>query len=180
MIYKGRSVYFTLRRYDYDEHLKKQCILLFVVMLLSSLSHLLADLPQPPSVWGGIPLFYPCRANGDFARVGGWSLVGWYDYRIMWIYCILGISSSFAVMAIYHFSNKRKKYFSSAFLASMILLFNISTNAWIITYIYNSKYINASHWEKMQNEFLNRSPKALRYLTIEGRKCFLDFFRKIK
>ncbi len=180
ILYKGRARYVELQQRGYDERLKKQCILLFIVMLLSSISHLLADLPQPPGVWGGIPFFYPYRENGDFMRIGGWSLVGWYDYKIMWTYFILGVFSFFAVMAISYCLHKRNNYFLCAFVASMMLLLNISTNIWIIQYMCNSKYISASHWEKKQNEFLNRSPKAVRYLTIEGRKYFLYFFRKIK
>ncbi|MCP4135595.1 MAG: metal-dependent hydrolase, partial [bacterium] len=47
--------------------------LLFFISSLAGISHVLADLPQPPSVWKGIPVFFPLKSGGQYMRHGGWS-----------------------------------------------------------------------------------------------------------
>jgi len=96
-----------------DENIKSKCFMLFGISLFASISHLLADLPQPPGVWGGIPVLFPYRENGNFMRIGGWSNIGWYDYKILWTYFALSIASAIVAFAA-HISLKRK-FFSSAY-----------------------------------------------------------------
>ncbi len=157
----------------------KKFIMIFFLLFLCGLSHLLADLPQPPGVWGGIPLFFPYKTDGSFLRIGGWSKVGWYDYKILWSYIFCGVTSAI-LTALLSISEKVKFEVITKTTAVLLMIINLSINIWLIHYISNSRYVSAADWEKIQNEFLKKSPPMINTATRQGRVYFIRLFRSIK
>ena len=152
---------------------------IFSLIFLSGLSHLIADLPQPPGVWKGIPLFYPHQTGESFSRVGGWSKIGWYDYKIFWT-LFYSVSVSFILIAVGFILRKLSFKKFTKVLSMLIIVFNISVFIWLSSYIVNSDYINAKQWDQQQNVYLKNSNRIISGLTTRGKDCFLKIFRIVK
>ena len=151
----------------------------FLLLFLSGLSHLLADLPQPAGPWGGIPLFYPYRSNNEFMRSGGWAKLGWYDYRVLWPFIMTALASAMAIVFII-FSERMKLGRAKKILAALLLAVNLGAFAWLVNHVRNSEYVNASHWEKAQDEYLESAGPLVRELTVRGRDYFLRLFFSVR
>jgi len=152
---------------------------MFSLIFLSGLSHLIADLPQPPGVWKGIPLFYPHQTGESFSRVGGWSKIGWYDYKIFWT-LFYSVSVSFIMIAACFILRKLSYSKFTKILSILIIVFNITVFIWLSSYIANSEYINPKQWDQQQSEYLKNSNRIISGLTTSGKDCFLKIFRIIK
>ena len=158
---------------------KIKLFIVFMLLFLSGISHLLADLPQPPSVWNGIPLFYPYQSNGVFSRTGGWSKIGWYDYKIVWSFISIAVVSVFLTMVLFMLNQFRFNVLKKL-VAIILFLINIIVNIWMVNYINNSQYINATHWEKIQSEYIKNSSPIINTATMKGSNYFLKLFHAIK
>ena len=151
----------------------------FSLLFFSGVSHLIADLPQPPGIWGGIPLFFPYKNNDIFFRVGGWSKIGWYDYKIYWsLFCVVFIS--FLISLIIYIFNRIFRTRIVIILAIILMLMNVSVNVWLACYVGNSRYINSTQWNKLQNDYLRKSNTLIKKVTIHGKEYFMKLFRTIK
>lgn len=152
---------------------------IFSLIFLSGLSHLIADLPQPPGVWKGIPLFYPHATGKSFSRIGGWSKIGWYDYKIFWTLFYSVLVSLFLIAAGFVLRKLSFRKFTKV-ISMLIIVFNISIFIWLGCYIGNSQYVDAKQWDQEQSEYLMKSNRIISWLTIKGKDCFLKIFRIIK
>ncbi len=143
---------------------------LFVLLIISGLSHLVMDLPQPPGVWKGIPLFFPLK-NGDlYLKSGGWGMMGWYDYRITLILFISVLLSFFLLSA--SFILKRKAHIK-IFLASCVIIISISAGVLIFENINHSTYKGNKEWNESQRIYLTGFPQNVRIITSAGRAFIL-------
>ncbi len=154
-------------------------LFIFSLIFSSGLSHLIADLPQPPGVWKGIPLFYPHTTGESFSRTGGWSKIGWYDYKIFWT-LFYSVSVSLLLTAAVFILIKISFKKSVKILSMLIIVFHISVFIWIGRYIVNSEYVDANQWDIKQSGYLKNSNRIISGLTIRGKDCFLKIFRSIK
>lgn len=154
-------------------------LFIFSLIFSSGLSHLIADLPQPPGVWKGIPLFYPHTSGESFSRIGGWSKIGWYDYKIFWT-LFYSVSVSLLLITAVFILKKISFKKSAKLISVLIIIFNISVFIWIGRYIGNSEYVGAKQWDQEQSEYLKNSNRIISWLTIKGKDCFLKIFRIIK
>ena len=154
-------------------------MIFFLCAFVAGVSHLLSDLPQPPSVWKGIPLFFPLKENGVYVRNGGWNLIGWYDIKILWILigsCAVTIP---AVMAGRFFSLVKLKY-AAIPLFSAIILFNAGVLAWMTDYIKKSKYEGEAKWYESQMKIVEEFPPEIRKITNQGKTIFISIFRQVQ
>jgi len=151
----------------------------FALVFLSGISHLLADLPQPAGAWGGIPLLYPYRSNGEFVRSGGWGMLGWYDYRVMWTFTYAALASAMAIVFM-NISGRMRFGRVKKILAATLLAVNLAAFAWLVDHVKNSEYVSARHWEKVQDEYLAHAGPLVRGITISGRDFFLRLFFSVR
>lgn len=172
-------IYCFINNKSHSSDTKIKLFMLFMLLFFSGLSHLLADLPQPPGVWNGIPLFYPYQSNEVFVRTGGWSKIGWYDYKILWPFISIAVVSVFLTIIILVL-NQFKLNVLKKIIAIIVFLINIVVNIWMVNYIHNSQYISAHHWERIQNEYIKNSNPIISTVTMKGRNYFLKLFHTIK
>lgn len=145
---------------------------LFILIVISGITHLIMDLPQPPGVWKGIPLFFPLK-NGDlFLRSGGWSYTGWYDYRVTFI-LLVSISVSFIFLTAGFFTGRilliRK------FLSVCVMIVCITSLFLITEHIRNSSFKGGKAWNESQRHYLEKFPPNVRKFTATGRSFILEF-----
>ncbi len=168
------SIIAAWRKYKFPDTIKIFFIL-FSALALSGLSHLIADLPQPPGAWGGIPLFYPLQTGGEFIRTGGWSKIGWYDFRILWAYVYLFVASAFLI----YISDIGKLNSIRKSIAALVILLNLFVNIWTINYINDSKYISREKWSDYQKEYIENSNDTVKRISLAGKKSFLLLFNHV-
>ncbi len=158
---------------------KAKFMSLFLLLFVCGLSHLMADLPQPPGVWGGIPIFFPYKIDGSFVRTGGWSKIGWYDYKIMWSFIFIATATAF-IVALLPIIEKYKVNIAKKIIAVVIILINLGINIWLFHHISNSQYVNAAYWERIQYEYLMHSNPLIKMTTLKGRAYFVKLFKSVK
>ncbi len=158
---------------------KAKFMSLFLLLFVCGLSHLLADLPQPPGVWGGIPIFFPYKIDGSFVRAGGWSKIGWYDYKILWSFIFIAIASAF-IVALLLITEKYGLKILKNIIAVLLIFSNLSINIWLFHHISNSQYMSAAYWERIQNEYLTHSNPLIKMTTLKGRAYFMKLFKSVK
>ncbi|MCP4180184.1 MAG: metal-dependent hydrolase, partial [bacterium] len=100
--YKCKSLFQVSEDINFINRMKnyfsiKSFIILFIISSIAGLSHLIADLPQPAGIWNGIPLLFPLKLGNQYIRNGGFSLIGWYDYSIMWLLIKVSLASFFLI-----------------------------------------------------------------------------------
>ncbi|MBN1495655.1 MAG: metal-dependent hydrolase [Spirochaetes bacterium] len=168
----------ALNKADRAGH-KSTLMVIFITLFLAGISHVLLDLPQPSSIWGGIPVFFPLSSNGEYARMGGFSKIGWYDYAIQWLYICLFAISFLLIIA----SKVLKKYnFDSAAtcIAVAVILINLSSYIWTWNYINRSNYVNGNQWNTVQNQYLDDLGPIIKAITLKSKECFLAIFHKVR
>jgi len=161
--------YFNIPRYD---KLKSAWIDLLILLFLSGLSHLLLDLPQPPGVWKGIPLFFPLKNGELFVRSGGWGNLGWYDYRITLI-LFVSVLISFIFLSSAAFFESRsyvRKLFSVC-----ITITVITAGVMVADHIKHSVYKGGRDWNESQRSYIEEFPPWIKNTAIKGRLFILGF-----
>jgi membrane-bound metal-dependent hydrolase YbcI (DUF457 family) len=151
----------------------------FAVTLFPGVSHLVADLLPPPGHWGGIPVFFPLTSGGEFVRNGGWSLTGWFDYRIQWMYIaafLVSLLFIIAFMLARRYNHGRLKMP----LLITVLAVNMGLYLWTVDHVRHSEYVNRDQWLAVQNGYLENSGPLFRALTLRGQKYFLELFHKLR
>jgi len=152
--------------------------ILFVISTCAGISHLIADLFQPPGVWQGIPLFFPLKSGGQYIRHGGFSMTGWYDFKIMWLLIKAFLMSlPFLMTAAVLIKFNINKKISSALYAFVIII-NCTACALLVDYIRISTYKNSQAWERKQMQYLKQSHPLIKQITIDGKRNFLKLFIK--
>ena len=154
-------------------------------MFLAALSHLIADLPQPPGVWQGIPIFFPLKINNQYLRNGGWSLIGWYDLKIT-LYLFYAFFMSLFFVTINYLINtdefrytQNKKFIVLNRIIIVILLgINIFVNIWIVRYIKENPYQHGD-WTDYQKKIISEIPEPLQIIFINGKGFMLKIFKKV-
>jgi hypothetical protein len=132
------------------------------------------DLPQPPGVWKGIPLYFPLKIDGHYLRSGGWSYIGWYDYRITWILFVsVSISFIFLIAGILF---KRSVFYRRIFSVCIILNF-ITAGIMSADYVMLSKYNGSREWNESQRHYIEDTPGYVRSFISESRKLILGVIR---
>ncbi len=157
----------------------KHFFLFLLFAFISGSSHLLCDLPQPPSVWKGIPLFFPMKDGGQFVRNGGWSLIGWYDIKIMWILAGAAALSLPAVIISRFFDLVRVRFIAIPFFV-LIILFNGGVLYWIGKYIAGCRYEGELKWNQYQANVIDELPVEIKNITLKGRTIFISIFRQVQ
>ncbi|HQQ24561.1 MAG TPA: hypothetical protein PLH15_12055, partial [Spirochaetota bacterium] len=115
----------------------------------------------------------------SFSRIGGWSKIGWYDYKIFWTLFYSVLVSLFLIAAGFVLRKLSFRKFTKV-ISMLIIVFNISVFIWLGCYVGNSQYIDAKQWDKKQIGYLTNSNRIISGLTIRGKDCFLKIFRIIK
>lgn len=161
------------------EHRKRFPLFMFLVLLTAGMSHIIADLPQPASIWGGIPVFFPLKSDGVYMRSGGWARIGWYDLKIIWslIYAAL---LSWILIALIHVLKKRQRLFAIRAAAIAVILINIITCVNITLYISNSTYTSNEAWNAQQEQYLKSSSPLVQCITESGKTIALKLFYLIR
>lgn len=161
--------YFKIPGFD---KLKSVWIDLLILLFLSGLSHLLMDLPQPPGVWKGIPLFFPMKNGELYARSGGWGNLGWYDYRITWILFLTVLISLILLSAAVFF--KSRDYLRKL-LSVCIVITVITAGAMVTDHIKHSVYKGGRDWNESQRRYIEEFPPWMKNTSIKGRLFILGF-----
>lgn len=150
-------------------------LFLFAAALFASVGHVIADLPQPPSVWNGIPVFFPLKMNGEYVRNGGWGLVGWYDFRIM-INLFLAAMLTGGICTVLIAAGKCLSRPVKRALGALVLCIGLGSFIWTGYYISTCSYESGRHWEQYQEEVLGSCPGGVRSVVLVGRQVFYDVF----
>ena len=183
---KNRSIHSTdILSYPYgslgkggSSAFKPDFIFLFVIIFISWLSHIIADLPQPPGVWNGIPVFFPLHSAGDYIRHGGWSMIGWFDLKILW-----GMIAVFILSGCLLLSSHILRLFNTTLTSRVLYMLTIGLNIGAIIcitiYISTAPYNGPVKWIESQTRFIETGSPILRHLTVKGKDAFLFLFRKV-
>ena len=170
----GRAILRYFKNEKTYEEKKLLWIDLFIILFLAGTSHLILDIPQPPGAWNGIPLFFPLKDGGQFARVGGWNKIGWYDYRITWM-LFISVSASIAALIGTIFMKKNisiKKIFYIGILTICIISYILITST-----IADSSYKNSKEWNESQAKYINTLPESFRKVAAHGRSFILRIIK---
>ena len=160
----------------------KPFLLLFLAAFIGGVTHLICDMPQAGSAWEGLPLMFPFKnAAGEYARYGGWGLVGWYDFKITWL-LIATVAASIPAILIGRFINLFKNrvikivtlcWFAAVFTANMGAFY------WTFNYIKNSTYKNDQEWYSYQMKWLDtEAPEFVKKTSKDAFKIGLSLFRQ--
>jgi len=147
---------------------------LFVILFLAITSHLLLDLPTPTGIWKGIPVFFPLKDGGQFARAGGWSKIGWFDYRITWI-LFVSVSASIVIFVSTIFF--KKNIFIKKILYSGILIICIISYILITSTIASSSFKNSKEWNESQSRYIDTRPEFFKKAVIHSRRFILRIIK---
>lgn len=154
--------------------------LVFLAAFLGGVTHILADLPQAKSAWGGLPIYFPFKSGGDYARVGGFGLVGWYDFRIGWALigaAVISIPAVFLGMFLKWFKNNFFKVTVIAWFA-LVFAFNAGLYVWIVNHVRHSTYVDDRTWYDSQMKWVASAPKLIREPTQEAFKIGVSLFQQ--
>jgi membrane-bound metal-dependent hydrolase YbcI (DUF457 family) len=158
-----------------EEGERQAFLVLFVTALVASVSHVIADLPQPASVWHGIPVFFPLKMDGEYVRNGGWGYIGWYDFRIM-INLFLTALITWGICGALCIGKRRMSRAVKRGLAALVLCVGLGSFVWTGYYIGACSYTSAGQWEQYQEEVLGAYPDGVRRVIVGGRQIFYDMF----
>jgi membrane-bound metal-dependent hydrolase YbcI (DUF457 family) len=174
------NIDFNIKKHILKPLLPKYFIIFFILSFIAGLSHLIADLPQPPGVWNGIPLFYPLQnSSGEYIRNGGWSFMGWYDIKVIWI--LLGtVAVSIPMVMATQFIKLIKFKIISIILFAIIIIFNIGSFYYISSYISSCTYKSRRDWAIYQTKVIDDLPVKLKDKTILWKKIGFDLFRQVR
>ena len=173
------TIFFILfRYYSGNNHSGSKRFLwadLFLVLFFSGFSHLVLDLPQPPGIWKGIPLFFPLKSGDQFVRSGGWGNIGWYDYRITWR---LFVSVTVSIMLILITIFIKKRVNSVRILSFITASVCITSGIMITDIILNSSYKNSKAWNEMQSKYLEELPLFIKNYSVAGRSVIFKIINR--
>ena len=147
---------------------------LFLLLVLAGSSHLILDIPQPPGIWKGIPVFFPLKDGAQFARIGGWNKIGWYDYRITWM---LFISVSVSIVILITTIFLKKNLFIKKILYVSVLIICFITYILMISTIANSSYKNSKEWNESQRRYIDALPEYFKKAAAHGRESILKIIK---
>lgn len=162
----------------FQPFLLKPFILLLLFLFFAGVTHLIADLPQAGSVWGGIPLLFPFKLGGEHVRFGGFGIIGWYDLKILW-YLIgaVAITTPFVYFGkILYLIKKKPAKIAAVFIYAMVFLFSAVFFGWMIKHVKNSNYKNDKQWYVYQMNQVEKLPAFIKYPTLKGIKIFTSIF----
>ncbi len=170
---------FVLWRYLLEPLNPRKFFILLIGTFVVGYSHLLVDMVQPPSVWKGIPLFFPLKANGEYLRSGGWNLIGWYDLKVFWILTGTFLGTIPVVFLGKLFDSARLKYVATPILA-LAVLFNAGVYIWIGKYISSLRYRGTAEWYSYQMKMVDTFPLQIKETTLKGKDIFLTLFKQMR
>jgi membrane-bound metal-dependent hydrolase YbcI (DUF457 family) len=175
----GERSSFVLWKHLLEPFSPRRLLVLFIGMFVVGYSHLLVDMIQPPSVWGGIPLFFPLKVNGEYLRSGGWNLIGWYDLKVFWIIVATFIGTIPLIFLGKLFDFARLKYVAAPILA-LVIFFNTGVYIWVGNYIMSQKYKGNADWYRYQMKIVNTFPSPIKETTLKGKNIVLTLFRQMR
>lgn len=173
----GQSADFSFWHYAIFPVFPIPLLIFILYTFLGGVSHLIADLPQPPSVWKGLPLFFPSKTNGEYIRYGGWAYMGWYDLKVLWVFIGASISS-IPVIIIGKFFKLVKLKIIAFILFGIVVLFNIGVMVWAEKHIKSNRYQGESAWTKQQLKMVKTLPKPIKKITEDGIRIFYSIFNQ--
>ena len=147
---------------------------LFLLLFLAGTSHLILDIPQPSGIWQGIPVFFPLKDGAQFARIGGWNKIGWYDYRITWM-LFVSVSASIVVLIATIFL--KKDIFIKKILCAGVLIICITTYILMASTITNSSFKNSKEWNESQRRYIDTLPEYFKKAAAHGRSSILKVIK---
>ena len=111
-------------------------------------------------------------------RHGGWSMIGWFDLKILWgliaVFILSGgLLLTSRISALYN-STRLSRAFSV-----LTIVLNIGAIIGILIYISSSPYNGREKWIESQTRFIESGPPILHHLTLKGKDAFLFLFRKV-
>ncbi len=157
-------------------------ILVFLSAFIGGLTHILADLPQAKSVWGGLPIYFPIKSGEGYARFGGFGLVGWYDFRTAWaLIAVVGISIPAVLigMTLKWFKNRAMKIVT---LVWFVAIFGVNAvcYGWVVNTIRKSRFTTEQAWYESQMKWVAKAPPFVRKTTQEGFKIGVSLFQQAR
>lgn len=157
-----------------SEKVKHLWLDLFLLTFFAGFSHLIMDLPQPPGVWKGIPLFFPLKSSGLYVRSGGWSSIGWYDYRVTYI-LFISVSVSLVILFISVILEKIK--YVKRFLSLCILIVSFTALFFTVDHIRNSVFKGAREWNNSQREYMKSFHPNIKIFADRSRSIIFRLIR---
>lgn len=135
--------------------------------------HIVADLPGPDGLWDGIPVFFPVMKDGEFARSGGWNLIGWYDLEVIYrLLLAAGGSTGLLILA-------KIRPFPASFkriVAVAGILVSIFGAVWVGDYIRTSEYRGYSDEQAKQRQILATKPDWYKSFFLYGIRFYRNVF----
>ncbi|HOJ49568.1 MAG TPA: metal-dependent hydrolase [Spirochaetota bacterium] len=177
---EGIQIEFNFGKFIFYPFYYKTFLLYFLIAFIGGLSHLVCDLFQPPSVWGGLPLFFPLKVNGVYHRIGGFSTMGWYELKVFWI-TVGSVFISTAIILIVNFLKKLNfklfKYLTIT-LFILVILFHLTTFVWSAKIILNGNYKDDFDWYKKQMSTIEKEmPTFVNNFTKKSVRIFSAIFK---
>jgi membrane-bound metal-dependent hydrolase YbcI (DUF457 family) len=160
----------------FHSFLPKPFLLLWLFSFLAGITHLLADLPTPPSIWGGLPLLYPFKTgDGQYARFGATAAMGWYDLKIFYVMCATFTFTTLAVIVGKFFNVFKKTLTKIVTILVFAAIFGASTYSfiWARNYLKTTVYKDDKQWMSYQIQVINTFDEPIKGKVIR----FVEIFR---
>lgn len=164
----------------FQPFLPKVLLILLAASFIGGVTHLLADLPTPPSVWGGLPLLWPLKSGDQYVRYGCFGSMGWYDIINVW-YLIAAFLVSVPAVIIgkfFHFFKARAMKIIRISWFALLLIGTVLFFTWMGSKILKEKYENDQKWYAYQLKELEKMPEYVKDPTLKGIKLFSEIFKQ--
>ncbi len=178
----GEEPRFRYCNFTFHYFLPLPFMIFFVGTFIAGVSHALADLPQPASAWNGVPLMFPKMANGQYAREGGWGMIGWFDLKIQWDLMFLAAYSlpvALAAKFVNYFRFIATRALAALVFAGLIYM-NVQGMNDMVKYIKSCEYKNDNQWYSDQMKYVDNAEPFVRDTTKKGMKMFIAIFRQAR
>ena len=176
----GNETGFNFCRFVSHPLTPKPILLMLVGAFIAGVSHLVTDLPQPASVWNGIPLLFPLKYGGSYVRTGGWGIIGWWDLAIPWVlFCVYSFTLLLLLCGRFlRISKQNIAQRASVAVFALVIFINLGSWFWMARYIASSNYKGETQWYLSQMKMLETFPPRIREITRRGFTVGASLFRQ--
>lgn len=157
---------------------------LWAAAFLAGVGHLMVDIPQPASVWGGLPLYFPLKtASGAYHRVGGWANIGWFDLVTAWG-MVAALVGSTALLLLAALAGLAARFRVARVLRASILVLAClgvaGSFAWMRREIGHSSFRDEASWYKLQMETVAKGPPWMKQASEETFRVAKSLTRQVQ
>jgi hypothetical protein len=157
---------------------------LWAAAFLAGVGHLMVDIPQPASVWGGLPLYFPLKTDaGAFHRVGGWANIGWFNLVTAWG-MLAALAGSTALLLLAAFADLAARFrVARALRASLLVLTCLGVAGsftWMGHEIARSRFSDEASWYKLQMGTMAKGPPWMKRASEETFRVAKSLTRQVQ